>query len=48
MGNDINPPNMQMFGAGIILLITGLFCQANIFGTMTNILGTVNRKYAKF
>ena len=43
-GNDINPSNITMFKTGVILLITGSFTTANLFGTMVGILGSINRK----
>ena len=48
LGNDIGPTNIPLYIIGIILLVVGALIQANLFGSMTNILGTINRKANKF
>ena len=47
-GNDISPPNIWMIWTGIISLITGALMNANIFGTITSIFQSMNRKSQKF
>ena len=44
MGNDIDPNNIQLVCLGIVLLCAGAFVEAHLFGSMTNILGTINIK----
>ena len=44
LGNDIHPNNIPLFCLGIILLLQGAFVEAHLFGSMTNIFGTINSK----
>ena len=47
-GNDISPPNIYMIWTGIFSLITGALMNANIFGTITSIFQSMNRRAQKF
>ena len=44
MGNDILPPNMELIKLGIIILVFGAFAEAQLFGSMAGILGSINFK----
>ena len=48
LGNDIQPTNIPLVCLGIILMISGAFVEANLFGSMTNILSTQYVKSTKF
>ena len=47
-GNDIAPVNDLLIIAGIIHLVGGALVNANVFGTLSSIFSTLNRKAQKF
>jgi hypothetical protein len=43
-GNDIGPKSFSLVIVDIVLLITGALFNANIFGTISSIYQSINRK----
>ena len=47
-GNDIGPPNIWMVWAGSFCLIAGAMMNANVFGTIAEILQSMDQANCKF
>lgn len=47
-GNDIAPVNDLLIISGITHLVCGALVNANVFGTLSSIFSTINRKAQKF
>ena len=47
-GNDIGPKSIYLLIMDIIMLITGALFNANIFGTISSIYSSINRKQVLF
>ena len=48
MGNDIGPPNLWMVWTGSISLVSGALMNANVLGTIADILVAIDQSACKF